>query len=180
MPEVKEVTPPISGQILIALRRIIRAVDQHSRKLVQDYGLTGPQALLLTEVVRAGDLSAGDLAARVSLSQATVTDIVKRLESRGLVERRRDERDRRKVIIAATAQGRSIHDRSVPLLQESFLTQLAGLQEWERRQLLASLQRVAAMMNAENLDAAPLLASGDIKASASAVARVTEPDAPGD
>jgi DNA-binding MarR family transcriptional regulator len=165
-----------SDQILVALRRVIRAVDQHSRKLVQAYGLTGPQALLLNEVVRGSRLSAGEIAERVSLSQATVTDIVTRLESRGLVERSRDPHDRRRVLVCATAEGKRIHRRSVPLLQESFVRRLDELEAWERSQLLASLQRIAAMMNAEDLDAAPVLASGDVKATPEAVEQVTAPE----
>jgi len=168
--------PDISEQILIALRRVIRAVDQHSRKLVQSYGLTGPQALLLTEVVRGKRLPAGELAERVSLSHATVTDIVTRLESRGLVERRRDNQDRRRVLVIPTEDGKRIHRQSVPLLQESFVRHLNELEEWERSQLLASLQRIASMMNAGDLDAAPVLASGDVKATPEAVQQVTAPE----
>lgn len=162
----------ISEQILVALRRVIRAVDQHSRKLVQSYGLTGPQALLLNEVVRAGELSAGELAERMSLSHATVTDIVTRLESRHLLDRRRDDRDRRRVLVRPTDEGERIHRQSVPLLQESFVRRLNELEEWERSQLLASLQRIATMMNAEDLDASPVLASGDVKATPEAVQQV--------
>ena len=169
----------ISDQILVALRRVIRAVDQHSRKLVQAYGLTGPQALLLTEVVRGERLSIGTLANRVSLSHATVTDIVTRLESRGVVTRSRDPDDGRRVLVKATSEGEVIYRQSVPLLQESFVRRLDELEEWERWQLLASLQRIAVMMNAEDLDAAPVLASGDVKATPEEVEQVTAPRAKG-
>ena len=50
----------ISEEILIALRRVIRAIDQHSRNLVTSHGLTGPQALLLTEIVRSGSLTGNE------------------------------------------------------------------------------------------------------------------------
>ena len=59
--------------VLIAIRRIIRAIDLQSRKLVQSHGLTGPQALILKEVNRSQGLTAGELALKVSLSQATIT-----------------------------------------------------------------------------------------------------------
>jgi hypothetical protein len=51
---------------------------------METHGLAGPQALIL-KALQAGSLSAGELAARVNLSQATVTDILNRLEQRGLV-----------------------------------------------------------------------------------------------
>ena len=59
-------------QVLVALRRVTRAIDLHSKQLVQTHGLTGPQALLLKELLRAEETSVGELARRVSLSQATV------------------------------------------------------------------------------------------------------------
>ena len=159
----------ITDDILIALRRVIRAIDQHSRKLAQSHGLTGPQALLLSEIVRSGSLTGSELAKRVSLSQATVTDIVKRLEKRGLLERSQDTDDRRKFFLRATRDGQTLVKKSVPLLQERFQSRLAELKEWEQTQLLASLQRIAEMMDAEDLDASPLLTSGPVTASAEAV-----------
>lgn len=167
----------ISEAILIALRRIIRAIDQHSRKLVSTHGLTGPQALLLTEIVRGGPLTGSELASRVSLSQATVTDVVKRLEGRGLLSRERSETDKRCIILHATEEGAALVRQSVPLLQERFQQRLTGLQDWEQMQLLSSLQRIAELMNAEDLDAAPMLASGAITATAQAVEKALSPNA---
>ncbi|MGD2118611.1 MAG: MarR family transcriptional regulator [Chromatiales bacterium] len=165
----------ISEDILIALRRIIRAIDQHSRKLIQSHGLTGPQALLLHEIVRNGSLTGSQLAQRASLSQATVTDIVKRLEKRQLLERSRDAVDRRKLLLRATAQGEALVKKSVPLLQESFQARLAELPPAEQRQLLDSLQHIALMMNAEDLDAAPMLISGSLTASVDDVKQAVVP-----
>ncbi len=165
----------ISENILIALRRVIRAIDQHSRNLIQSHGLTGPQALLLTEIVRSQVLTGSELAKRVSLSQATVTDVVKRLENRGLLERSRDQSDKRKMILRATVQGEALVKQSVPLLQESFQNRLNELKDWEQNQLLSALQRIAEMMNAEDLDAAPMLTSGAITASPQAVEDVINP-----
>lgn len=139
--------------ILAALRRIIRAVDLQSRQLVRSHGLTGPQALLLKEVILAGELTVGQLADRVSLSQATVTDILLRLERRGLVARQRSSEDKRRVLVHITAAGRQLMKNSLPLLQEAFLDKLNLLQEWEQTQLLASLQRLADMMNAQTFEA---------------------------
>jgi DNA-binding MarR family transcriptional regulator len=165
----------ITESILIALRRVIRAIDQHSRNLVQSHGLTGPQALLLTEIFRSGALTGSELAKHASLSQATVTDIVKRLEGRGLLERTRDIVDKRRQLLKVTDQGELLIEQSVPLLQERFQARLAELKEWEQTQLLASLQRIAEMMNAEDLDAAPMLTSGALTASPETIKKATQP-----
>lgn len=164
----------IGEQVIVALRRVIRAIDLHSRTLVETHGVTGPQALIL-KVLQHGSLAAGELAQRVSLSQATVTDIVNRLEQRGLVRRLRDLQDRRRVLVEATAAGRVMLEQSPPLLQDSFMRCFNSLQEWEQTQLLASLQRFAAMMDAADLDAAPVLSSGSMGATATAVEQIMEP-----
>jgi len=164
----------IGDQVIVALRRVIRAVDLHSRTLVESHGLTGPQALIL-KGLEGGSLSAGELASRVNLSQGTVTDILNRLEKRGLIIRIRDSQDRRRVRIQLTADGQSILEQSPPLLQERFAQRFNNLQDWERTQLLASLQRIAAMMDAEDIDASPVLTSGSVRASAKAVEEVLEP-----
>ena len=167
--ESKSIDPPASGtladlseQILIALRRVMRAVDIHSRRLMQSHGLTGPQALVLQAVVNKVEITAGELAGRISLSQATVTDIVSRLEQRGLLTRARSETDRRRVIVRPTLEGIALMEAAPPLLQETFTRRYAGLKQWEQLQLLASLQRIAELMDAEELDAAPLLSSGAV------------------
>ena len=164
----------IGDQVIIALRRVIRAVDLHSRTLVESHGLTGPQALIL-KALQGGSLAAGELAQRISLSQGTVTDILNRLEQRGMIKRVRDSGDRRRVLVEATAVALALLERSPPLLQERFVQRFRNLQEWEQTQLLASLQRIAAMMDAEDIDAAPVLSSGSVRASARAVGEVMEP-----
>ncbi|MCG6967329.1 MAG: MarR family transcriptional regulator [Chromatiaceae bacterium] len=150
--------------MLIALRRVIRAVDMHSRSLVQSHGLTGPQSVILRETVAAHGITAGELARCVSLSQATVSDIVKRLESRQLVLRSRDTQDKRRVVITATKQGEALYASAPPLLQETFLRRFEALKEWEQSMLLAAMQRIAELMDASDLDAAPLLTSSSVMA----------------
>ncbi|MEJ2322779.1 MAG: hypothetical protein P8Z31_10755 [Gammaproteobacteria bacterium] len=49
-----------------------------------------------------------------------------------------------------------------PLLQERFARCFAALEEWEQRLLLASLQCIAPMMDAGDIDAAPVLSSGSV------------------
>ena len=84
-------------EVLIALRRVIRATDLHSKYLAKTTGLTAPQILLLQTLRDKGQVTIGELAQEMSLSQATVTTILDRLEKRGLVYRQRSQTDKRKV-----------------------------------------------------------------------------------
>lgn len=147
----------LTESMLVAIRQVIRAIDLHSRQLAQSHDLTGPQALILRELAAHGELSPGELARRISLSQATVTDIVKRLEGRSLLTRTQDRDDRRRVLIRLTTAGSRLQSRSPPLLQDTFSKRFAKLAPWEQHMLLAAMQRIAAMMDAETLEAAPVL-----------------------
>ena len=155
----------LTGQVVMALRRIIRVVEQHSRSLVSRYGLTGPQVTVLKELSGRGDLSIGELARGVSLSQATMTGIVVRLEKAGLVRRGRGAQDRRRVFVSLTEHGRDVADRTPPLLQDRFAGAFAGLQAWEQTQILSSVQRLVVMLEAKDIDATPMLATGPLDAS---------------
>jgi DNA-binding MarR family transcriptional regulator len=153
---------PIEENIVVALRRIVRAIDIQSRRMVETCGLTGPQVVVLRVVARFEGSSVSALARSVSLSQPTVSGIIERLEKRNLVRRERSERDRRSVVVTLTIEGRRMLDDVPPLLQDRFRRELDQLKEWERTQILATLQRLAAMMDADAIDAAPMLETGSI------------------
>ena len=150
----------IEDQVIAALRRITRAIDLHSRGLMHAIGLTAPQLAALQAIERLQPITVGALAKSLHLSQAMLTGILTRLESRGLISRARSGTDRRTVVVELTDQGSTILESAPSLLQDCFRRELLKLQEWEQTQMLATLQRIASMMDAEEIDAAPVLAAG--------------------
>lgn len=148
-------------QVLITLRQIIRAIDLHSRRLERESGLTGPQLLVLKQIQSTSDITAGVIARKVSLSQATVTAIIDRLERKGILQRERSADDKRKVLLSLTEAGHQALEQAPALMQESFISAFNRLQVSEQSLILSSLQQVAGMMNATQLDAAPLIDSSD-------------------
>ena len=84
----------LEDQVIVALRRITRAIDLHSRGLMQEFGLTAPQLAALQAVQRLQPITAGALARSIHLSQATITGILSRLERRDLISRARSDADR--------------------------------------------------------------------------------------
>lgn len=149
-------------EVLVSLRRIIRATDLHSRQLNKAVGLTAPQLLILQLLRQFEDLTTGEVAKRVSLSQATVTTIVDRLESRGFVRRERGETDKRKVYLHLTEQGEAVLIDAPKPLQENFIRQFQDLHDWEQSMILSSLERIAYMMDAQHIDAPPVLDIGQL------------------
>ncbi|MDO6461513.1 MarR family transcriptional regulator [Granulosicoccaceae sp. 1_MG-2023] len=149
-------------EVLIALRRVIRATDLHSKYLAKTTGLTAPQILLMQTLRDRGEITIGELAGDISLSQATVTTILDRLEKRGYVYRARSQADKRKVHAHLTDQGFEALKSAPMPLQDQFTRQFADLQEWEQSMILSSLQRVAQMMDAQHIDASPFLDVGTL------------------
>jgi DNA-binding MarR family transcriptional regulator len=152
----------ITDQTLRALRRILRATDQGGRKLAAATGLTPSQLMVLQQIERDDALTPSAVASRLKFGQATVTNIVDRLETAGLAARQRDERDKRQVHLHLTAAGRAVLDSAPDLLQERFRDGFEDLPGWEQAMILAALERLGHLLDAENIDAAPLIDAGVI------------------
>lgn len=144
-------------EVLISLRRIIRATDMQSKRIMKTCGLTIPQVMVLRAINILGDVTVKRISDDVSLSQATVTTILNRLEDRQLVERVRSIKDRRIVNARLTNTGEMTLASAPPLLHEEFINRFGNLDDVEKEKILSSLQQVATMMDAGALDAAPLL-----------------------
>ncbi|MBN1377930.1 MAG: MarR family transcriptional regulator [Gammaproteobacteria bacterium] len=149
-------------QVLIALRRLIRATDLHSKYLMKTAGLTSPQLLILHAIKAKGDVTIGALAKDISISQATATVILDLLEKRGLISRERSIIDKRKVHAHLTDTGVSLLENAPTPLQAHFVSRFGSLPDWEQNMILSSLQRIVEMMDADHIDAAPVLHIGEI------------------
>lgn len=145
--------------MLVSLRKITQAITLHSRDLSRRYGLTGPQLIILNEIANHETISVTELARSISLSQATVTDILNRLGKRGLIERNRDSVDRRRVTIRTTQACREILSQAPPPLQETFVESYSSLSEWEQLMILSAFKRVVDLMAAGKFAAEPFLST---------------------
>jgi len=155
-------------RILQSLRRIIRAVDIHSRRLSTQYKVTGPQLACLLTIKDHSPLTSANLAKKVHLSPSTVVGIIDRLEDKNMVERKRDSKDRRQVNIYITAEGQRLIAAAPSLLQDTLSTALMELPEAEQVAITSALEKLVDLMEARHIDAAPLLATGSISPELSA------------
>ncbi len=137
----------ISEQVLMTIKQINRALDMHSKKLEKSFGLTGPQLMVVKELLKEPEgIVAGDLAKRISLSQATVTTIIDRLEQKGIVKRIRSVVDKRRVYFQATEKASEYLVGNPSLIQENFIVNFNRLADWEQMLLLSSIKRIAHMI----------------------------------
>ena len=156
---------PVGDEILRSIRRIIRGVTIHSKKMYRDIGLTMPQYICLKVIgtTESPELTVSQVARHADLSPATVTGILDRLEGHGLVVRERRSKDRRKVCLSITDKGQDKLDNLPSSLQERSVGRINSLAEGERIALLGSLHLLVEMVEASNLDASPILAPGDLQ-----------------
>lgn len=148
--------------VLVALRRIIRATDQNSKRLGRSTGLTVPQIVLLRAIDSHPEATQGFLTGQVSLSPATVSTILDRLEERGLIHRTRNNRDKRMVNVSLSAEGRRLLAGAPQPLQEEFRARFNNLPAAQQHLIVQALDNVATMMDAHDIDAAPMLTLGNI------------------
>lgn len=153
-------------KILQSLRRIIRAVDIHSRKLSSDYNITGPQLITLLAILEKGPMTISAISSEIHLSASTLVGIVDRLEEKGYIKRKRSIKDRRQVHISLTQKGTDFADMAPSPIQETLAEALNNLDIEEQKSIAGSLQLVVELMQAKEIDAAPILKTGKINHSA--------------
>ena len=162
MTEVNDIHAQRCRDLLVSMRKIIQAIDIHSRTLNKRFGLTGPQLVVLLEIYQKGQISITPLSKATSLSQATVTDITKRLASKGLIDRKKREDDRRAVSLFLTETGIEVMKDLPSPLQETFTNRFSTLEDWEQMMILSAFERVVSLMSAEKIDASPIMYTGPI------------------
>ena len=150
----------LTNAALRAIRRILRAADQGGRRLATETGLTPSQLLVLQEIERRGETTPSAIATSLQFGQATVTNLVDRLTAAGLATRRRGERDKRQMLLQATEAGKATLASAPDMLQARFRDRFAVLPAWEQAMILAALERLGLILDAADIDAAPLIDAG--------------------
>ncbi len=133
----------LDQQLCLPLYAASRAVTRRYGELLADVGLTYPQYLCLLALWEAdGPLGVGDLGARLHLDSGTLTPLLKRMESAGLVTRARDPEDERRVRVSVTDQGWELRDRVADV--PARLVEGMGMTEPDGRALRGLLDRLIA------------------------------------
>jgi DNA-binding MarR family transcriptional regulator len=149
-------------RVLSAMRRIIHSVHLYSRELAAKTQITAPQLVCLITLAEQGPMTATTISREVFLSPSTVVGILDRLEEKGLVKRERVSKDRRVVTITISEQGCSVVDTAPSPLQSRLTEALGALPVPEQIAIAKSLERVVGLMEAQDIDAAPILATGSL------------------
>jgi DNA-binding MarR family transcriptional regulator len=109
--EIDDLKEPPLGAVLDFMRMLWaldHALQSASKRMEANFGLTGPQRLVVRIVGRFPGIAAGRIAEILHVHPSTLTGILQRLERRGVLQRRPDPRDARRALFVLTAKGRRL------------------------------------------------------------------------
>lgn len=137
--------PRLRHQVCFALYSASKAATAVYRPLLDELGLTYPQYLVMLVLWEQDPRSVREIGAELGLDSGTLSPLLKRLESLGLVERRRSAEDERRVDILLTDAGRELSAGAQAVPQR--LAEAAGLTPAELTQLHDTLARLTAALH---------------------------------
>ena len=108
----------LDDQLCFALYAASRAVTARYRPMLDELGLTYPQYLVMMLLWEEDNQTVGQLGARLSLDSGTLSPLLKRLTTAGLVTRHRRVEDERSVAIVLTDDGRALRDKADAISEE--------------------------------------------------------------
>lgn len=140
------------GPALDFMRRLWRlnhALERRSVRMEQTIGVTAQQRLVLRCVGSYPGISSGRLAETLHLDPGTVSSSLRRLEAAGLLERRRDPADARRVLLGLTSEGHALNRRGEGTVEEAVLQMFSQSTEDELAAALRVVDRLASALEAE-------------------------------
>ena len=138
--------PRLNRQLCFAMYSASRAATAAYRPMLDELGLTYPQYLVMLVLWEDEPRSVRELGEELGLDSGTLSPLLKRLETLGLVERRRSAEDERRVEVFLTDAGTALSTRASAIPQR--LADAAGLSPAELEQLRETLGRLTAALHA--------------------------------
>jgi DNA-binding MarR family transcriptional regulator len=132
----------LERQVCFALSVAARNVVAVYRPWLEPMGLTHPQYLVMLALWQHGPLAVKDLSRLLQLDPGTMSPLIKRLETAGLLRRDRDPRDERALAISLTDRGRALRAEAERI--PAGIVDRLGMDLAELTQLQRSLTRVIA------------------------------------
>ena len=129
-----------AARAMDSLRRIVHAIRVSTRGSEGSVGISAAQLFVLRQLASVSGQSMSEIAARTRTTQSSVSEVVGRLVSRGLVDRRTAPTDRRRAELTLTPAGVAVLARAPETVQERLLAGFARLGELEQATLADTLE----------------------------------------
>lgn len=136
----------VSG-IIDNIRRLYQVINERSREVERETGLTGPQAWAIKAIAQYAPVRVSDLAQKMYLQPPTIVGILDRLEAKGLVFRTRSTQDRRVVEIDLTQEGYQLVNLSPEATQHAIIKGLELLQDDKLMTINQGLEQLTQLLN---------------------------------
>lgn len=134
-----------SEEILNVLREIMHYADMRSRRLLREIGLSSTQAGVLHALADGEARNAGEIAKTLSLTGATISGVLDRLEQKGMLVRVRRREDRRMVAVRILPEGRALLEEIPDRFQDHFLKKFEKLSAADRARIHQALNEMAGL-----------------------------------
>ncbi len=152
-----------SDDILISLRKIIRALNIESKRIQKEFGVSIPQLLTLRQLRKSSGYQATvtELSRELNLNPSTITGIVKRLAARNLVARLPKQGDKRVTTVTLTAAGSDLLQQTPKLFHVKLDERMEQLTVEQQEKIREGLSLLTGLLNIGEIDASPLLTIKD-------------------
>ncbi|OQP87358.1 MarR family transcriptional regulator [Rhizobium rhizosphaerae] len=152
-PETPQPTPRLADHLCFSVYALAHAFNRAYKPLLDRVGLTYPQYLVLLTLFEASELTVKAIGDRLGLDSGTLSPLLKRLESAGIVSRLRDARDERQVLIRPTPAGLALKPAIVDIHRA--IGRAVGCSLSDAEALQRQLRDLTARLEATSQTAAP-------------------------
>ena len=151
----EQAPPDRVQQTIYLIRKLMQSGAYYTKELNKKYNVSAPQIACLLALLDSGPMALSQIAKKIMVNSSTLTGIIDRLELKGLVARTRTSMDRRVITIELTEEGRKLAQNAPPPIQMKIVEGLKQLDEQEREQIIQALEKLAGMIDSQELGPAP-------------------------
>ncbi len=137
------------------IRKLMQSGAFYTKELNKKFNVSAPQVACLLALHENGPVSLSFMAKQIMVKSSTLTGIIDRLEQKGLVVRTRNSPDRRVITIELTDVGEVLAKNAPPPIQLKIVQGLKRLDDEEREQIVKSLNKLAEMIDAQEMGEEP-------------------------
>ena len=135
----------LDHQLCFPLYTASRLVIQRYQPMLKELDITYPQYLVLMVLWEKDEVNLSTIAEKLQLQSNTLTPLLKRLQQRELLERKRSETDERNIVITLTEKGKALKDQSCDV--PAMLAEQLPLEEEEAKELYRLLYKMIGKMS---------------------------------
>ena len=137
-------------KIFIGMSRALNKINRATNKVYTKYGLTSAQFAVLEALYHKGDLSVGEVQDKILSTSGTIPVIVKNFEKEGFLEKRNDDKDKRRFILHITQKGRELMDIVYPENEEIIISMMNIWNKEEQEEILKYMKKFGGVEDEKN------------------------------